>query len=438
MKKYLFILISFLTACGGGPKDLRDQVEKFRLENGLTVLLIKREGAPVFSGFIRIKVGAIEDPPGLSGMAHFFEHMAFKGTQTIGADIQNEFVRIYQRNGGSDLNATTSTDFTEYFVSLPSEKLPLWAYMESERLLHPVFREFEKEREVVIEERRMRYENDPNGKLYEHFIREALQGTPYGKSVIGTPPEILSITPMAAKAFREKNYIPSRMVVTLVGNFDADLARREIKKYFGRLAPGPKERSAAKPSHHTQGAREKVLSGSDEPRFYLGYPRPAYPHPDDAVFDAIQVLMCEGRTSRLFHSLVKEKNIASKVDCYSSLPGSRLDSVFAFYAYPIGIAPNRDLQTALKAELEKLKQAPPTGQELAKVKTKVKADLIWALKSNMGMAEWLSYFESLTGDWQYLYRFQELIEKMTPADLQRVARTYFVPENEVTVYLEKK
>lgn len=436
--KFFLILIFLFISCSSS-QNLKDRVKKIRLDNGLTVLLVKRDGAPVFSGYIRIKVGSIEDPPGLSGMAHFFEHMAFKGTPLIGQE-QNEFVKIYERNGGSDLNATTSTDFTEYFVSLPSNRLELWAYMESERLIHPVFREFFKERDVVVEERRMRYDNDPDGKLYEHFMKEAMAGTPYGKSVIGTPDQINNFNFDNAGAFRSRYYIPSRMVVTLVGNFDEERAINLVKKYFGRIPAKeePEGPPAASPEAVTPLPREETVTGGDEPRFYLGYPRPAYPHPDDPLFDVIQVLMCEGRTSRLFTSLVKEKNMAAKVSCYSSLPGNRLDSVFSFYAVPLSGYSNKQVAEAIKEEIEKLKKEPPTLAEMEKVKTKVSADLIWALKSNMGMANWLSYFETLTGDWQYFYTFQELVNRATPEDVQRVAQKYFVPEKQVTVTLEKQ
>ena len=434
----LLILVLFIS-CSPHSQSLKEQVEKFRLDNGLTVLLVKREGAPVFSGYVRIKVGSIEDPKGFSGMAHFFEHMAFKGTQTIGQDVQNEFVRIYQRNGGGNLNATTSTDFTEYFVSLPSDKLGLWAYMESERLKNPVFREFNKERDVVVEERRMRYDNNPDGRLYEHFMQEALAGTPYGKSVIGTPHEILSITEQEAQAFRRRAYIPSRMVVALVGNFDVKEARRLIESYFGDIPKGEEPGiPPAVTATDKNFPRFDSITGPDEPRFYTGYLRPAYPHPDDPVFDVLQVLLCDGRTSRLFSRLVKEKNIAAKVDCYSALPGSRLDSVFSFHAVPIGGHTNGEVKQAIEDELEKLKNGTVTSAELKKIKTKISADLIWALKSGMGMAAWLSYFESLTGDWRYLYEFQDQVQKMTADDLIRVARETFVPLRQVTVYLEKK
>src|SRR3990167_2324609 len=290
MLRPILLFLVFFVVLPAHANDLEKQVRRVKLENGLTALLIHRSGAPVFSAYVRVKVGNIEEPPGSSGLAHFFEHMAFKGTPEIGVRdykteekilqemhavgtelagrrrggeseeevkplveklhaldtehqkllVQNEFVRIYQRNGGDDVNAATSNDFTNYYVSLPSNKMELWAHLESERLLHPVFREFFKERDVVAEERRMRYDTDPDGKLYEAFLAAAFDkspsgASPYGRNVIGFPDDIRNYTFEAAMAFRQKYYIPSRMVVAMAGNFDMDEAERLVKEYFGRL-----------------------------------------------------------------------------------------------------------------------------------------------------------------------------------------------------------
>ncbi|MBI4412023.1 MAG: insulinase family protein [Deltaproteobacteria bacterium] len=484
----LFFLI-FLIALPVYANDLEKQVREVKLDNGLTALLIKREGAPIFSAYVRVKVGNIEEPEGSSGLAHFFEHMAFKGTPEIGVRdypreekllkemhavggdlaarrrkgeseealkslvdklhvleeehqkllVQNEFVQIYQRNGGNDVNATTSNDFTSYYVSLPANKMELWAHLESERLLHPVLREFYKERDVVAEERRMRYDNDPDGRLYEAFLSTAFDTSPYGRNVIGIPDDIRNYTFAAAMAFREKYYIPSRMVVTVAGNFDFREAESLVRKYFGRL---PKKEdqplvfSPWKPDGRYP--REKSIGGKNEPRFYIGFHRPAFPHPDDEVFDVIETLLCEGRTSRLFSLLVSEKKLASRVDCYATLPGARLDSVFAFYAVPLKPGDMPLIQQEILGRLDLLKNEPVNAGELEKIKNQIDADLIWSLKENMGLASMLGYFQSLTGDWRYIYRLRTRIHEITPADVQRVAKTYFVPGRRVTVFLEKE
>lgn len=487
----IFFLISILSlSCTKpGSQSLEEMIHEFTLDNGLRVLLVKREGAPVFSAYIRIRVGNIEEPQGFSGLAHFFEHMAFKGTPTIGVRdyeaekkllkeihlvgtkivegqkkgedpeklksliqrmedlevehqklvIKNEFVRIYQRNGGTEINATTSNDYTSYFVSLPSTKIELWAFMESDRLLNPVLREFYKEKDVVTEERRMRYDTSPEGKLYEAYLLKAFDDSPYRVNVIGIPEEIQAYTAEVARSFYEKYYIPSRMVVAVVGNFNVTKAEHAIRHYFGRLQK--KEDIAENfPSEDLEKGfpREQKLTGKDEPRFYMGFHRPAYPHPDDEVFDVMESLLCEGRTSQLFSLLVNEKKMVSRISCYSSLPGSRLDGLFSFYATPIKPYTNKEIVSEILAQIELLKNKPVTEKELEKIKNRIDADIIWDLKANMGLARMITYFQSLTGDWRYIYELRERVGKITSQDVQRVARKYFVPGRRVVVYLEKE
>ncbi|MBX7148359.1 insulinase family protein [bacterium] len=489
MKKFLsLILLAFIVSCTSSHNNLKLPVKEIHLKNGLTALLVSRPGAPVFSAYIRIKVGNIEESKGASGLAHFFEHMAFKGTTTIGtsnyaaeepvlkemfsvgADLveakkegrsdvsaleeklhalevqhqqlinQNEFVRIYQRNGGGDINATTSNDFTSYFVSLPASKLELWAYMESERLKHPVLREFFKERDVVAEERRMRYDNNPDGKLYEAFLDTAFDSSPYKINVIGYPQEIQQYTYDKAMEFRNRYYIPQRIVIGLAGSFDVKEAEQYIEKYFGDLPAAASDTILENKPQILDNSfpRTKVLEGPDTARFYMGFHRPAHPHSDDEKFDMMQGILCDGRTSRLFKVLVTEKKMASGIDCYSSLPASRLDGLFTIYASPLPGFTNNDIQKVVLDEMEKIKQEGVKPEELARVKNKMDSDMIWSLKSNMGLATLVTFYQSLSNDWKYLYKMQEKIHAITSNDLKSVAQTYFVPGRMVTVKMEQK
>lgn len=467
---------------------LSQRVHKFVLDNGLTCILVRRDTAPIFSAFIRVKVGSIEESPGNTGLAHFFEHMAFKGTPEIGVSnfkaeeallvqihalgseiakkrkngegesvlapleaelkklegeeekllIKNEFVDIYQRNGGVDTNASTMTDYTTYYVSLPSNRLELWAYMESERLLNPVMRQFYSERDVVAEERRMRIDNSPEGRLYEAFLSHAFDQNPYRNPVVGWPQDIQSLNYEVAKKFYETYYIPSRMVVSVVGDLDIKETERIIKKYFGRL-PKKEDNADRFPSFELQGyPRQFTITGDDEPRFYIGFHRPAYPHPDEEIFDVLEGILCEGRTSRLYRLLVHDKKIASEIGCSSSTPGNRLDSIFSIYAKPLASSSNKQVYQDILALLEKLKIEKVSFDELEKIKNQVYSDLLWSLKENMGLASLLTFFESLTGDWRYIFLVQEKIDKVTPDDIQRIIKTYFVPKRRVSVFLEKE
>lgn len=487
----IIIAVITFTACTYFKKNDFDlNVTKITLKNGIRVLLIKRPGAPIFSGFIRIKVGNIEESPGASGLAHFFEHLAFKGTHTIGtkdytaekenlahlhalnsviiklkkenappAQIerlqkefmerqqketelvnQNEFVRIYQRNGGSDMNATTSNDFTSYFVSLPSNKLKLWSYTESERLKHPVLREFYKERAVVAEERRMRYDNSPDGKIYEAFMAASFDHSPYRINVIGFPEDIQNYTFEEAMEFRQKFYIPSRIVIAIAGNFDVEEAKKIITQNFEDIAPKEDTELKIEPENFTSPnfPRSKTIQAPDEPRFYLGFHRPAYPDPDDVVFDVIDQIMCEGRTSRLYSEIVQKKKLATTIGCFASLPASRLAGLFSIYAEPLKGHTNDEIKNEILSQIEDLKTRGVSEDELQKVRNRIKADLIWSLKSNMGLADSISFFEQLTGDWKYIYSVEEKMKAVTNDDIKKALVKYFVPQRQVYVQMIQK
>lgn len=474
----------------GDGLDLRERVKKVVLDNGMTFLLLKRGQAPVFSVQMKVKVGTIEEEPGQSGLAHFFEHLAFKGTDKIGtksfvqekpildevlklgteivrarqvgkaeAEIEklvakrreleqkqnewiekNEFVSVFQRNGGADLNASTSNDFTTYYVSLPSNKLELWAYLESERLTNRVFREFFTEVDVVAEERRMRVDNSPDGKLYESFTNTAFRTSPYQVHPIGYARDIQNYTPEEAMAFYKKYYVPSRIVVAVVGNFDVHAVEKIIRKYFGKIPAGQGQNKVfAKEDLSPESfPRTVTLKEGSTRRFYLGFHRPAHPHPDDIVLDVVQSILCDGRTSRLYKRLVLEERKVAGISCMASLPGGRLDSVFAFYAVLLADHTSDEVEKIIFEEIDRLKAQGPTATELEIVKNQIDADLIYSLDSNEGLASALAFFESLTGDWKYIYRLQKGMHAVQGDDIKRVLTGYFVKDKKTAAYLEPK
>lgn len=469
--------------------DLRDRVKKIVLENGMTFLLLKRGNAPVFSARIKVKVGTIDEERGQSGLAHFFEHMAFKGTQKIGskdflkekeildqvlevgtqiiaarkagkmpeeyaslekklAELetqqnayieQNEFVQVFQKNGGVGLNAGTSNDDTTYIIDMPVNKLELWAYLESERFLDRVFREFFKEVDVVTEERRQRIENSPFGKLLEKFMNTAFQQSPYGMYPGGLAVDIKNYTPKEAREFYEKYYIPSRMVGVLVGNFDLEEAEKIVRHYFGRLPKKTEpQKKYQKEIFDNSFPRKVTLNEDVAPRFYMGFHRPAYPHPDDTTLDVMQYLMCLGRSSRLYKKIVIEEQKASYVSCSANFPGTRLDSVFQFFGIPLTGVTNQEVEKLILEEIQKLATTGPTEWEMERVKNQIDGFFLYSLQSNDGLADQLASTESLTKDWSYIYDWQEQVQKTTTEDIKRVAQKYFLKERQVSVYLEPK
>jgi predicted Zn-dependent peptidase len=451
------------------------------LPNGLTVVILERPEAPVFSFFTHVDAGSVQDPMGKTGLAHMFEHMAFKGTdkigtkdypaekaalekvetayaayiaerdKTIGRDnnkvkelekawkdaiaaaqeyvVPNAFSEVVEREGGEGMNANTSDDETNYFYSFPSNRLELWAYLESERFLHPVMREFYKERDVVIEERRMRTDSSPIGRLVEQFISASFQAHPYHRPTVGWTSDLNSFSATDAQKFFDQYYIPSNMVVAVVGDVKASEAMPMIEKYFSRLPtkPKPDERTPTEPPQNSE--RRVILRQSAQPFYIEGYHRPDYRSPDDAVYDAITDLMSNGRTSRLYRALVRDKKIAAFAAGFSGLPGNKYPHLFSFYAVPVPGHTPQELADAIHAEIDRLKKEDISDDELKMIKTRAKADLLRGLADNSGLAQQLAIYQARYGDWRELFKSVDRIDQVTKADIRRVANQTFNENN---------
>ncbi len=461
-----------------------------KLPNGLTVVICERPEAPVFSFFTHVDAGSVQDPLGKTGLAHMFEHMAFKGTDTIGtrdyadekvalakvetvyaeyiherdkrvdrddkkvkeleqewrdamaaadkfsAPYNNEFGKIVETEGGEGMNAFTNWDETAYHYSFPVNRLELWAYLESERFVQPVMRQFYKERNVVIEERRMRVDSDPFGRLLEQFTEEAFAAQSYHRPTIGWISDLNSFSATDAKNFFDKYYVPSNMVVTVVGDVKAAEAMPIIEKYFSRIPsrPKPDEADTAEPPQNSE--RRVVLDEQSQPVYLEGYHRPDYRSPDDQVYDALADVLSNGRTSRLYRALVRDKQIASDAEGFSGYPGNKYPHLFAFYASPIPGHTTQEVGDAIHAEIERLKKEDISDEELKMIKTRAKANLIRSLGSNEGLAFALGLYEARYDDWRELFRSVDRIEKVTKADIRRVANQTFVPGNRTVGVIE--
>jgi len=350
--------------------------------------------------------------------------------------VPNEYPRILESNGAEGLNAFTNEDETGYHYSLPSNRFELWAYMESERFLHPVMREFYKERNVVIEERRMRTDSNPIGRLLEQFITAAYQAHQYHRPTIGWMSDLNSFSATDALDFFHTYYIPSNMVVAVVGDVKASEAMPIIEKYFGRI------KSAEKPDEHTtteppqNSERRVVLHEVSQPVYLEGYHRPDYRSKDDAVYDSIADLVSNGRTSRLYRALVRDKKIASDSAGFTGLPGNKYPHLFAFYAIPLPGHKPEDMAPAIHAELERLKNEDITDDELKMIKTRAKANLLRGLDNNAGLALQLATYQSRYDDWRELFRTVERIEQVTKADIRRVAAQTFMANNRTVGIIE--
>jgi predicted Zn-dependent peptidase len=458
-----------------------------KLDNGLTLIVMERPEAPVFSYAMMVNVGGAQEVNGITGLAHMFEHMAFKGTDKVGttdyaaekvalqkvedayaaydrerrkevgrddakaaelekawkdaiaaADkyvVSNEFSKIVDRNGGVGMNAGTQADSTIFFYSLPSNRVELWAYLESERFLHPVFREFYKERDVVYEERRMRVDSNPLGRLLEQYVAAAFEAHAYHSFVIGWPSDLKVISATDAANFYKKYYVPANIVVAVVGDVKASETIPMLEKYFGRLPAGPLPEPNRTVEPEQRAERIAILHDKAQPLYLEGYHRPSATDPDDSVYDVIEILLSSGRTSRLYRSLVRDKKIAQAAQGLSGLPGNKYPSLFTFFAATTQGHTPQEIRAAIQAELDRLKTEDVTAEELASVKTRAKANLLRRLDSNDGLARELVVFQTAYGDWRELFRTTDKIDKVTAADIKRVANKTFVETNRTVAYI---
>lgn len=460
-------------------EKLEDQVTRFTLDNGLTFLVVERHDAPVFTYISMVKVGSVNEVPGITGLAHMFEHMAFKGTDVIGtndikeerkaieaidaayralaeakregaseevlADLQealevaqeeagafveaNEFGGIIEQAGGTGLNASTQPDVTTYFYSLPSNKLELWAYLESERFERPVMREFYKERDVVMEERRMRTESSPIGRLIEEFLAASYLGHPYGQPTVGHMSDLQAFTRQDALEFYDKYYVPGNTVVALVGDVDPKQVKKLAREYFGDWKAGPVPEPVRTVEPAQRGERRVALKDPGQPFLVVGYHKPDVNHPDDAAWDVLTEMLANGRSSRLHQRLVKEEKRAVAVGALTQIPGQLYPGLFITYAVPAKGVPAGELEAAVLEELEKVKTEGVPQSELDAVRTRMKANWTRQMRSNRGIGLTVVGTEIMQGDYRKAFQYPSELDAVTPADLQRIARDAFTETN---------
>jgi predicted Zn-dependent peptidase len=467
--------------------DIQSRVTEFTLTNGMKFLALERHQAPVASFHTYADVGSVQETWGITGLAHVFEHMAFKGTRTIGtkdftqeskalekvdqafealrneqrngkadaqklkqleadfkqaqeeagkAVVSNEFGDAIEKAGGRGLNATTSSDRTVYYFSLPSNASELWFYLESERFLDPVLREFYKECNVVMEERRMGIESNPIGKLIEEFLAIAYKAHPYGTHTLGHMSDLQSLTRADAEAFFKKHYLAHSLIAAIVGDIEPQQVRQWAETYFGRLPAGTEPEPFRTVEPAQEGERRVTLRLQSQRVILTGYHKPDINHPDNAVYDAIGSLLSEGRSSRLYRSLVRDKKIATNAGGFPGFPGQKYPGLFVFYAFTAPGHTNDEIEKALDEEINRLKNETVSKEELDGVKRRARANLIRQLDDNSGMAAALAAYQGLTGDWRNLFKQLDQIEAVTAADIKRVTTGTFAPGNRTVGVIE--
>jgi len=463
---------------------LKNNVIEKKLKNGITVIMLNRGYAPVAALNIIYRTGSVDESYNTSGAAHMLEHMLFKGTETFGTkdysaekvinnrieavgetidrlrlenpgnsrigeleseleslqreraaySDSNTYDMLYSYNGGVGFNASTSKDITSYVVQLPSDKIELWARIESERLKKPVLREYYMERNNILEER-LTAESDPDRMIYETFMATAFIAHPYRHPVLGWKSNIRHMSVHDVRRFFRDYYIPSRMTITVVGGIDPDRTFELIDKYFGDLTSkaDPGEIKIIEPEQH--GERRAEISMASRPMLIMGWKKPAVPSSDDYVFDIISSALGSGKSSRLYKSLVIERKIAANVYAWNGAPGGRYDNLFVIYAVPAdGVSPEQ-LEREIYTEIKKFRDEVTAG-ELEKVINMSEAGFVFMLDDNEGMASQLGYCQSVFRDWRYLATYIDMIKKVNVETIKSVMDRYIKDEFRTVVILK--
>lgn len=470
--------------------ELEDKIEEFTLDNGMRFLVLSDHSVPVFSFTTVVSVGSADEVRGITGIAHLLEHMAFKGTSTIGttdirgerrameaedrafaallaerakgyladparlAELQaafdaakqearqfvvsNQYGEIVERHGGVGLNASTWVDFTQYYYSMPSNRLELWAYLEGTRMHDIVLREYYTEKDgPVTEERRMRVDDSPMGRLFmEEFQNLAFNANGYRHSTIGYMSDLENMTRRDAEEFYRRHYIGPNITVAVVGDVKAEDVRRFARQYFSKV-PGGDPRPVLTREPDQLGEKRMVLKQDAQPMLLVGYKIEGVNHPDWPVYQTIADILGQGRTSRLYTEAVKNQQKAVQCMSFAGYPGIRHRTLLAIMGIPAKDVTATELEAIVLAEVQRLVDEGVTEEELAGVKRRARANFVRGLQGNRGLAGQLAMTQAMTGDWRNIFREVAQMEAVTLEDIRRVAAEIFQERNRTVAMSEK-
>lgn len=460
-------------------------VREVTLDNGMTVLILPREGPPTASFVVRFGVGGVHEHLGTTGIAHLLEHLLFKGTTTIGTSdviaervlfermdaihdtllgargagdddraaslkariealedtarahvVPSEFDRILTEAGARGLNATTSSEATTYFVELPANRTELWFALEAERMADPVFREFYSERDVVAEERRMRVETSPAGLLYEAHLATAFTMHPYGVPVVGYMSDLETLSRRDVESYYRRFYGPNNAVIAIVGDVDPGQVEEWAHKYFGPIPGGEEPPPVLAEEPEQRGERRLTVEWDAEPRLRIGWHVPPAIGEDGPAISILASLLTGGRTSRLHRRLVIEDRLVAGVFA-STGPGVLFPQLFQIDAIPTGGSSLEAVEAAIYEEIERLATMGPSVDELARVRNQVAAGNVRRMTSNLGLAFQIADSRALLGDWRETFRSTDRIEAVTAEDVRRIAAQYLVQANRTVAVLAR-
>jgi len=428
----VWMALCVILAPGRVDAQVTARVKESALENGLKILLLEEHKAPVVTVHVWYRVGARNEQPGTTGLSHLLEHMMFKGTSKV---APGQFSRIIRRNGGRD-NAFTSEDYTGYFETFASDRVELALELEADRMRNLLIdqKEAEAEKKVVMEERRLRTEDDPISALREVMGAAAFQVHPYRQPVIGWMSDIEKLAREDLVRHYNTYYVPNNAVLIVVGDFKSDELLPKIRQHFGAIprAAAPPAVRAVEPEQ--RGERRLVLRKEAElPFVFMGYHVPNLKHPDNFALEILAYILSGGKSARIYKSLVYEKQLA--LFAGGGYDRESIDpNLFPFYASVMPGKTAEEVEQALTAEIERVKNEPIPDRELQKAKNQIEAGFLFGQDSVFSLARQLAEYEIVAG-WRAWEAYLPGIRAVTAADLQRVARAYLTPDHRTVAVL---
>ena len=493
-----FLLAALWLPAPGAPAqsapaaaDLNLPVVEKVLPNGLRVLVVERPDVPVVSFSFMMPVGAQDAPKGKTGLPHMLEHMMFKGSETIGTTnyakekpllealdkvaaeinaereklepspdrlkqlsgemkklsdeehkwiVKDELSAIYTKNGGQSLNAWTSQDVTNYHVTLPANKVLLYATIEQDRLTHPVFREFYSERSVVAQERRWRTESSPDGALEEALEATAFQGSPYKDPTIGWMGDIMKLMRTDAVNFYHQTYRPDRGVLAVVGGVKASEILPILERTVGKV-PNPKDVPPLKQDWTQEppqkGEKRTVALFDADPLAVMAWHVPNFPHKESVVLDVLSTILTSGNTSRLVRDMIFTDKTVTSISASTGFPGDRDPNLYTIQFTPAPKESYDAVVAAIEAQIAKVQKNGVTPEELEKARRAAESSFLWEKTSTSSLADDLAYNQAVHGDWRYTQKYLDMVKAVTSQDIQQVASQYLVTSNRTIATLER-
>ena len=420
------VIVALLALAGASP-SLAADIHEYVLSNGMKVLLVEVPKAPVATVQVWYKVGSRNEVMGRAGLSHMLEHMMFKGTAKY---PKGTFSRLVRKNGGID-NAFTSQDFTAYFENLAADRVELALEMEADRMQGLILDhgDFQTERDVVKEERRLRTEDDPQGALVEALFAQAFLSHPYHWPVIGWFADLDAMSLDDLQRHYDTFYSPNNATLIVVGDIKAETLLPTIKHLFEPIPKGPTPKQALPPEPEQRGERRFLLKREAQvPFVMMGFRVPNYASDDSYALDILESILSRGKSSRLYQSLVYDQKNSLAVGAEYSLMQTD-PSLFYFYAL---VSPGQKVEAveeSLHREIARLQNEPPTELELQRAKNQVEAAHVFEQDSNFRKAMLLGQAETIGAGWRRVDQFLERIRAVTAKDVQRVAKQYLMEDN---------